>query len=272
MGKIKLYPYKLASASAKEIARALGVKRIIPGGKYRPTPSTTVINWGSSSMHFDNNNVVNKSSAVAKAANKLSAFLTMQLSGVSTVEFTTEARKVAAWLNVGNKAVVRHKLSANSGDGIEILRRGDEVPYAPLYTKYLRKDREFRVHVFKGNVFDFQEKKKKSGYIHEDNANSSLIRSHLNGWIFCRSGVICPEYIQQEAIKAIKSLGLDFGAVDIIDAGGKAFVLEVNTAPGMEHTTLANYVNEFKSLTPTRNRVSLSSRSTPQRKRYVSFW
>jgi glutathione synthase/RimK-type ligase-like ATP-grasp enzyme len=42
-------------------------------------------------------------------------------------------------------------------------------------------------------------------------------------------------------------LGLDFGAVDIghriID--NKVFVFEVNTAPGIEGTTLQRYVNTF---------------------------
>ena len=42
---------------------------------------------------------------------------------------------------------------------------------------------------------------------------------------------------------AIKALGLDFGAVDIIynEAEDQHYVLEVNTAPGLEGTTLQKY-------------------------------
>ena len=44
---------------------------------------------------------------------------------------------------------------------------------------------------------------------------------------------------------AIKVLGLDFGAVDIIynKQEDKWYVLEVNTAPGIYGTTLDKYVN-----------------------------
>jgi len=244
--RVKIYPYKLGSESARDLARALRVKRIIPGGRYSPTRYTKVINWGSSAFHFPSLNTINEPRAVATASNKLSALQVLKQAGVSTVEFTDSQATVRGWLNLGNKVVVRHKLSANSGDGIQILRNSYDVPYARLYTKYMKKDREFRIHVFQGRVFDFQEKKKKSGVVHEEGSDNHLIRSHLNGWIFCRTGVSCPEYIKSEAIRAVAALGLDFGAVDVIDARGRPYILEVNTAPGLENTTLQNYVAQFR--------------------------
>ena len=52
-----------------------------------------------------------------------------------------------------------------------------------------------------------------------------------------------------EAQKAVKALGLCFGAVDcVLDANGKAWVLEVNTGPGLEGTTFDAYVAAFKKL------------------------
>lgn len=246
--KVKIFPYKLASKSAKDLAQALRVKRIRPGSSYRPTRYTRVINWGSSQFPFPSINTINEPRCVAIASNKLLALQSLKQAGVSTIEFTTSSATVQGWLNLGIKVVVRHKLNANSGDGIQILRHGDVVPYARLYTKYMKKDREFRIHVFQGRVFDFQEKRKRNGVRFEEGMNNSLIRSHLNGWIFCRAGVFVPEYVKQEAIKAVRALGLDFGAVDVIDNGGKAYILECNTAPGLEASTLNNYVNEFRKL------------------------
>jgi D-alanine-D-alanine ligase-like ATP-grasp enzyme len=47
---------------------------------------------------------------------------------------------------------------------------------------------------------------------------------------------------------AIKSLGLDFGAIDMIynERRNQYYVLEVNTACGLTGTTLDKYVEVFK--------------------------
>ena len=80
------------------------------------------------------------------------------------------------------------------------------------------------------------------------------IRNHANGWVYARAEIAPPEELLSSAAKAVKLLGLDFGAVDIghrvID--NKFFVFEVNTAPGLEGTTLDKYskaiYNYYRSL------------------------
>ena len=76
------------------------------------------------------------------------------------------------------------------------------------------------------------------------------VRNHDNGFIFVRGGFTAPDAVLEEARRAIKALGLDFGAVDIIwnDKQGKAFVLEVNTAPGLEGQTIEDYAEGFRRL------------------------
>lgn len=60
-------------------------------------------------------------------------------------------------------------------------------------------------------------------------------RGHLNGFSFNRHKDP-PEAMRQLADSALTALGLDFGAVDIIqDRCGGYTVLEVNTAPGIDH-------------------------------------
>jgi D-alanine-D-alanine ligase-like ATP-grasp enzyme len=56
--------------------------------------------------------------------------------------------------------------------------------------------------------------------------------------------------VEVQALLAIEACGLDFGAVDIIFNERKqtAFVLEVNTAPGLTGQTVAGYVERFKEI------------------------
>ena len=70
--------------------------------------------------------------------------------------------------------------------------------------------------------------------------SNPLIKNLDNGWVFCRTGISLPDDARNQAIAAVRSLGLDFGAVDVLyrEREDKAFVLEVNTAPGLEGTTL----------------------------------
>jgi glutathione synthase/RimK-type ligase-like ATP-grasp enzyme len=54
---------------------------------------------------------------------------------------------------------------------------------------------------------------------------------------------------QETAVKAIIKLGLDFGAVDIIQTpDGHGWVLEVNTAPAIEGSTVDAYADAFAEL------------------------
>jgi glutathione synthase/RimK-type ligase-like ATP-grasp enzyme len=233
------------------LARALGVKRIIPGGGYVPRSSTTIINWGSSNLGFHySGRVLNRPEAVAKAANKLSTLSILHANGISVPEYTTDRMVARRWLEDDYRVVVRHKLSSHSGQGIEIVRPDEyrELPHAPLYTKYVRKDQEFRVHVFNGVVIDYSEKRKRAG----SSVTSNLVRNHANGWVFCRDGVVCPDFVKTSCVKSVKALGLDFGAVDIVVREGKCWVLEVNSAPGIEGSTLRKYVEALRYYVPDR--------------------
>ena len=132
-------------------------------------------------------------------------------------------------------------LRANSGRGIVVAKAAAEVVQAPLYTKYIRKEKEYRLHVFNGQVIDAVEKRRKTGF-KENNDYNKYVRSYEQGWIFARDGIAVTQATKDEAIKACRALGLDFGAVDIVmNRKNIPIVLEVNTAPGLQGTTLANY-------------------------------
>ena len=73
------------------------------------------------------------------------------------------------------------------------------------------------------------------------------IRSHDNGWVFCRRHVAPPTDVLTQAVSAVSVLGLDFGAVDVgwNERNQEATVYEVNTAPGLEGTTLEVYKDKI---------------------------
>jgi glutathione synthase/RimK-type ligase-like ATP-grasp enzyme len=86
--------------------------------------------------------------------------------------------------------------------------------------------------------------------------DAALIRNAANGWVFAVNDVrfTSPEIeekVRSYSVAAVKALGLDFGAVDIIvnKKGTEAYVLEVNTAPGIESpTVLAAYVEYIRGV------------------------
>jgi len=76
------------------------------------------------------------------------------------------------------------------------------------------------------------------------------VRNHANGWVYCRDNINPDSSVISNSLDAVAALGLDFGAVDVIwnEHHQKAWVLEVNTAPGLEGTTLTKYVSAINKV------------------------
>lgn len=250
--KIIIYPYKISSKSAKHLSENLFTKRVRSDGRYMPKRSHLVVNWGSSvSPNWRqvamrrNVRILNTPESVALASNKLSTFYKLCEKGVNIPDFTSHHNVAQAWSTCGYRTISRQVLNGHSGRGIVVNEPNSDVAHAPLYTVYVKKQNEYRVHVFMGKVIDYAEKKHKQGLEPEN----KYIRNHNFGWVFCRDGVALPDNVKIECLKAVNALGLDFGAVDIVlSRDGKAIVLEVNTAAGLEGTTLERYVSALKQL------------------------
>ena len=244
---LRLLPYKFGSRSAKVITKALNGLRVRFDGKFRPKPRHLVVNWGSPRIPRWWTNGLNSPDIVAKSSNKLTALTTMKAAGVSIPEFTTDSAVAKQWFDDAKIVVGRRILTGSKGIGCIIYDKEEsdvEPNDCPLYTKHLRHKREFRIHVFRGRIIDMVEKRKRRGF---ENRNA-WIRNYNNGYVFCRNGFQIPESVKSEAIKATNALGLDFGAVDVAyrEKENKAYVFEVNTAPGTEGQTIQTYVNAFR--------------------------
>lgn len=243
-----MYTGSRFSNSAKLVAGLLGVRRIRHrNSRYRARTGDKIINWGGSEMRPGMNVARWFNRPPLRGINKLTCFNILRDNNVSHPEFVTSAESVTrdhTWL-------ARHTVTGSGGRGITIINPGDSVPSAPLYVKYIPKKYEVRIHVANGRTFDVQQKMFRRGTQGDVNHK---IRSHDNGFIFVRHGLSIPtgalHKCKSEAEKAVVALGMDFGAVDVIfnERQDKAYVLEVNSSPGVENSTATNYVNMLRSM------------------------
>lgn len=81
----------------------------------------------------------------------------------------------------------------------------------------------------------------------QDGANM-LIRSNRLGWKFMHVETADKKLVD-EAVKACKAVGLDFGAVDCcFSVDGIPYIIEINSGPGLEETSFGLWVNALQEL------------------------
>jgi len=295
----RIDPYKRASAGAKALSARIGVLRASPRQVAQHGTFDTIINWGNSERRFPNAEYINDPDAVTIASSKLLTARRFGESYISQPPYTTDRSCAEGWLTSGHAVLCRTVLRGSGGSGITLAvgtecgcagceeedngnndstagrgdgcgdehsgvcgrgRRRRGLVAAPLYTQYVKKADEYRVHVFDGEVIDVQQKRKRQEVPNEE--VDYQIRNASSGWVFCRDGVECPESVRSTAIRAVSVLGLDFGAVDVgyNRHNSVESVYEVNTAPGLEGTTLDLYYEAIQKRLPYLSRGAYARR------------
>ena len=258
----KLVAYKPGSESAKALADKLNIKRLKEEGSvWKGKGTDYLINWGRSTEHngFNSNAIIlNKPENIALASHKVKSFVALNAAiadgkALKVPENTVNSAVAYDWLLKGTDVVVRNVVQGHSGAGIVILKAADslkyvngdeEMPRAPLYTAYVRKAQEYRIHVMNDEVFFVQRKARKLDV--PDEQVNWQVRNLDGGFIYAHENVEVDDLAKQYAISAVAALGLHFGAVDILQTKrGNFFVLEVNTACGLAGTTLDKYAEAF---------------------------
>lgn len=251
-----MYSYNMGSEGATNLARELGIRKIRhENSKFKGGLNKTVINWGSSNLPPEvmKSKVINDPKAVAIAANKLSFFQAVK-DKVSIPPFTTDLQEAIKWTADNFIVCARQKLTGSGAEGLVLMDRNnpDSFVKAPLYTQYIPKIDEYRIHVVNKAVTDVQRKALRSSWSEENPGKTPnfKIRNLENGFIYMRENIKAPPSVIDEAVKAVVSTGLHFGAVDVIynHRHSKAYVLEVNCAPGVEGTSIKNYAAAFTDL------------------------
>ena len=245
MSRIYVYPYGPSNSARSIVNETDGwmIKR--KNSQYVQKPNHLTINWGSIDAPF--NRCLNHPTAVRVARSKLATFQKLYTGGIPTLEWTNSQEKATAW---GRESRVfgRDTDNGQGGSGITVYEPGEPIGPHLFYTKYFRKQREFRVHVFRDRVICTSEKKRINGHANPH----KYIRSHKKGWVFafnCLKDNPVPPEVEATAIRAVKALNLDFGGVDVgwHEKTGPV-IYEVNTAPGLEATTLKKYAELFTTL------------------------
>lgn len=260
-------PYMKGSESVNNLANALNCKKIkLENSKLKDNPNRIVINWGNSQFDispYPNTTFLNPPEVIAKIINKRNFFQLIEEYNsnvdddekVSIPEYTTDKEIAKDWLREKFDIVVRQRLTAHSGEGIELLLAPNEnedipeVPEAPLYTKYIKKQDEYRVHIIKGVITDIQRKARNLNL--SGSVTNYQIRNYSNGFIFVRNNLSVPDEVINQCHKAFIASGLDFGAIDVIWNNHRkaAYILEINTACALKsRISLSRYADAFKRI------------------------
>lgn len=236
--RFRVVPYKMASESAKLLASKLSAALGYKVWRGEAKLGKTNINWGKVGDILGDGVYLNYPDAVYSASDKFLAFVALEQEGVCHVPYTTSTEIAQDWLDEGATVFAR-KRHGHSGRDIQVVLPGAVLPAAELYTKYVKKRKEFRVHVFGESVIKVQEKRRRVGA-----GANPLIRNLDNGWVFCNDNVPVTPTLEAVAKRAVFALDLVFGAVDIIwnERDDKYYVLEINTAPGLCDSTADQYV------------------------------
>jgi len=174
------------SAGAMRLTRAL--RERLPNRVLRTKDLTRVrrndiiVNWGCSEFPWPNGaaiNAINHPWAVYNCVNKVRTYEVLSRAGLDRYlpMHTTDMYDAQRMLDEGTVICVRHLTEAHGGRGIEIVSEG-QLPVAPLYTEYVPKKDEYRVHVDPWGVWV----QKKMGRTGAD--RNYQVRNHENGWVY----------------------------------------------------------------------------------------
>lgn len=173
---------------------------------------------------------------------KLDQYKFFEENTIPSVDYTTDKDLVKEWLAQGHTVFHREKQLASCGEAIkELTGTLPEEIEGGFFTKYRKKDKEFRVQMFEGTVVSVREKRRKSSFI---GTPGSKIRSLSNGYVFCKTNVQVPDGLLELAQKAAKVSGSSFMGVDVgyNSVTKELFVFEVNSGPAIEGVSIDEYV------------------------------
>lgn len=164
--------------------------------------------------------------ANAGRLNKFEELVRLQERGIPTIPFFD-----GMWEETPSAKEIYFGRKFKHTKGKDIFMWRKQKGTADYFTQYIPHVREFRVWAYRGRHLGTYEKvrKFKRGKNHPD-----MIWNWRNGYAF-EFVHEPPEALKQIGRDAVSALDLDFGAVDVIeDKEGRYYVLELNTAPGVQ--------------------------------------
>lgn len=158
-------------------------------------------------------------------------------------KFTESKEEAIAMCSPKTPVVCRTMLRARAGKGIVIADSPKQIVDAAVYVAYHKKTTEYRVNLYKGKVVCVREKRLRAGYERPE-GQDYRVRSHDNGYVFCEPLVPISDEAIAMCVKASAITKSDIVGVDLAyhKTSDYYFLLEVNSAPGMQGDTIDRYV------------------------------
>ncbi len=184
---------------------------------------------------------INRMNAICNNTDKYKSLTLMRDARLRTVPFSTDPTDLE-WPVVGRSS------NHIGGSDIRLYLQPMDLEYMELrrpsfFTQYVPRKQEWRVHVANNRILCVLLK------VPQRENYNQLLCSH-SGWRYVADDECHPDLMH--SLTAINAIGLDFGAVDVIQGiDDKIYFLEVNTAPGFtdENYTLKQYAKEIALMT-----------------------
>lgn len=183
----------------------------------------------------------------AGCLNKLQELQLLAKNGVSTIPHSVEPSKLSPPL-------FGRRIHHTRGNDIVVVQCGRPNPLkrvSDFYTTIVPKAKEFRVWAFRGVPIGTYEKVLTYKWKLGGKGRSLDVWNWKNGYAYTFvHPKDAPKELKKLGTMAVDALGLDFGAVDIIQGkDGKFYVLEINSAPGTEgrRQALVSLVNHIEA-------------------------
>lgn len=219
------------------------------------TPQFTVLNWGSkilpeilSSAEI----IINHPHHISIMSDKIKTFKILQeINPLKIPTWTTDINIAKQWLPT--KVFCRQLTHSSQGRNIILANSVNEIVPAPLYTKYTKGKYEYRIHFTELGIFSIKRKARRQGSIPLEEENK-YIKSRNNGWILIDITPSIRTQITEELnstlIQFCKKSNLSFGAADVSynESQNKYYILEINSAPGIQNSTIYSYLDNLTNL------------------------
>ncbi len=278
--------HQAGAVSAPILAAHMGIRPLRACHKNLPPPNGPLIRWGSGRV-YPTDLEINPRSALIAYQNRLQQLVLLRNAEVRVPNFS-QSFGAAKWYDGEMTLLTRTfpKGRQNShGRDITICpsgydKWGDTLENIPnnhdMVMEFIPKHRQFRVHVvgettrtreliptngcpFGGNgtdecgngseTYDDGDDECAHQCLSDYEMKQNPIWNLSTGFTYRVVNGLRPVGVIPQAKAAVKALGLHFGAVDVItDIDDTAYVLEVNTAPGLGPLTVVWYARYLAPL------------------------
>jgi hypothetical protein len=239
------------------LAEELDGKRVkLQNSNYVHNKETNIlINWGNGdcphkdALNYDIDDVINKVGTFKRCE------------GLGLMPKFATSKSAAS--NLSFPVLCRTEVEGSDGSGIKIAENLSQLVPAKLYVQYMEKTQEYRVHLGR----------KQNGQIIVIGRQKKFLTEDFKGDKRIWTGDGCKMEWKLEVPSEVRSVAeavfekfpeLTFGAFDVAYNAntGKAFVLEINSAPLMTAQCAKNYADFFRTFDPTK--ATVTATPTPQ--------